>query len=380
MLTLVAARLGRAVINWQESHSSVVKSLLARTGGDEFVVMLHGPLGERMLEELACALHECLALPFRIGSKSVSVGASIGTAMSNAGHDSYDHLMRDADLAMYEAKRLGPSRTVGFTPALGLTVRRARELEQELRDAVVQNQFELYYQQIFSLGHEHDLVGFEALLRWNHPVRGVLGPEVFIACAEDTGLICTIGNWVLREACATIARMPPLDAATKPPFVSVNVAPEQFLQRHFGDQVRGAVMRSAISPSRLKIEITENVAIIDAAATAEVLASLRDFGIQASLDDFGTGYSSLSYLHALPLDSLKIDKSFVSSITEPKSQNIIRAILDMARDIDLVVIAEGIETKEQAQLLARFGCQQGQGFLFGRPRTEWHVLGLTAAA
>ncbi|WP_172799845.1 bifunctional diguanylate cyclase/phosphodiesterase [Croceicoccus bisphenolivorans] len=379
LLTLVATRLGRAVISWQENRIATVKTLLARTGGDEFVVMLQGLVDWPNLASLAEAIHECLSPPFRIGDQSVAVGASVGMATSDDGHDSYDRLLRDADLAMYEAKRLGASRTVSFTPELGLSVRRARELKQEVREAVAKKQFELYYQPIFSLDAEHTLCGFEALLRWNHPTRGVLGPDEFIDCAQDAGLMTALGTWVLRQACETIARMPPLAAARTPPFVSVNVAPEQFLQPNFADIVRGMVMETAISPSRLKIEITENVAIIDAQAAAEVLRTIRAFGVQASLDDFGTGYSSLSYLHNLPLDSLKIDKSFVASIHEPKSVNIIRAIVDLARDIDLVVIAEGIETKHQAQVLAGFGCKQGQGFLFGKPRPEWNVFGLTAA-
>ncbi|WP_225899851.1 EAL domain-containing protein [Croceicoccus gelatinilyticus] len=379
LLTLVAARLGRSVMSWQEHHRLGAKTLLARTGGDEFVLMLHGRFDSTSLNTLAETIHDCLAPPFRMGNTSVNVGASIGIATSNTVHESHDHLLRDADLAMYEAKKLGSRRTIMFTRELGTSVRRARQLEGEVRDAVSKGQFQLYYQPIFTLGPNTRICGFEALLRWNHPMRGLIGPDEFLSCAEDIGALSTIGEWVLQEACATIARMPPMAGAVESPFISVNIAPEQFLLPNFVKQVKSAVNGAGVAPSRLKIEITENVAIIDAAAAAEVLTEIRRWGVKASLDDFGTGYSSLSYLHQMPLDSLKIDKSFVASLHEPKNVNIIRAIVDLARDLELTVIAEGIETSEQARVLASFGCQQGQGFLFGKPRPQWNIFGLLAA-
>ncbi|WP_144096600.1 EAL domain-containing protein [Croceicoccus sediminis] len=379
LLTLVAARLGRAIMSWQEHHRLGAKTLLARTGGDEFVLMLHGHLDPKSLSFLAETIHDRLAPPFRMGNTSLNVGASVGIATGTTVHESHDHLLRDADLAMYEAKKLGQSRTVMFTRELGTSVRRARQLEGEVRDAVTKGQFQLHYQPIFSLGPNTRICGFEALLRWNHPMRGLIGPDEFLACAEDIGALSTIGEWVLYEACAAIARMPPMGYADDAPFVSVNIAPEQFLLPNFVDQVKSALNGAGVSPSRLKIEITENVAIIDAAAAAAVLTEIRQWGVKASLDDFGTGYSSLSYLHQMPLDSLKIDKSFVAALHEPKNVNIIRAIVDLARDLELTIIAEGIETGEQARILASFGCQLGQGYLFGRPRAQWDIFGLLAA-
>ena len=352
---------------------------LARVGGDEFVMLLDMLTDRRLPEFLANRLLVALREPMPIDGELVAVGASIGIAHGGGDYTSIEQIRRDADLAMYEAKGAGRDRIVTFTDALGSDVRRRMALERELREAIRENQFLLFYQPIFCLGDTPYLLGFEALIRWAHPTRGTLSPDAFIPAAEASGLIVFIGDWVMRQACTALARLHRLLPAHNRPFVSVNIAPQQFLQPDFTQSVRRAIADSGLPPRCLKLEVTEGVAIIDAARTRAVLEEIRAWGVQTSLDDFGTGYSSLSYLKNLPFDSLKIDRSFTASIDDPKSRDIIQTILDLAGKLGLTVVAEGIESSEQDRMLQSMGCTFGQGFHLAPPLEETAAFALAAA-
>ncbi|KUR79992.1 diguanylate cyclase [Novosphingobium sp. Fuku2-ISO-50] len=351
-------------------RANKTRATLARTGGDEFVVLLENIADEDLPMTIAASLLAELTLPFSIGRDEVAIGASIGIAQSNPTYRDYDEIQRDADLAMYEAKAAGRGKTVMFTEALGTEVRQRMSLERDLREAITEQQFVLHYQAILDLGTS-TVLGFEALVRWNHPRHGLIAPNDFIPTAEETGLIVFIGDWVLREACKAIGRLQAKGRDRNTPlFIAVNIAPQQFLQPDFVPYLRAMIMETGIPAECLKLEVTEGVAVLDAERTRQVLEQCRDIGIRVGLDDFGTGYSSLSYLHSLPFDTIKIDRAFVAAVDQSKSRKIVRTILDLAGDLDLTVVAEGIETAEQQAALTAMGCEMGQGFLLSRPLDE----------
>ncbi len=358
------------------------RATLARTGGDEFVVLLENVTDEQLPQTIADALQAELSLPFSVGRDEVAIGASIGIALSNAEYSDYDEIQRDADLAMYEAKAGGRGKTITFTHSLGTAVRDRMALERDLRDAIREDQFVLHFQAILDLA-AGTVEGYEALVRWNHPQRGLIPPGDFIPTAEATGLIIFIGDWVLREACRAISRLHvTLANGNAPdanmPWVAVNIAPQQFLQPDFIPYLRGVIMETGIPAQCLKLEVTEGVAVLDAERTRQVLEECRDIGIRVGLDDFGTGYSSLSYLHSLPFDTIKIDRAFVAALNQPKSRKIVRTILDLAGNLDLTVVAEGIETADQQAALTTMGCGMGQGFLLSMPLEELAAFALLA--
>ena len=349
-----------------------VKTLVARIGGDEYVVLVASDPLDFPVLDLSASLRGAMAKaePGLRNSARDGLAASIGIATAQGGRCDAYQLVKDADIAMYEAKAAGRGKTVEFTTVLGEASRRKQELEQDLRTAIAERQFELYYQPIRSATGDRHVRGYEALLRWNHPQRGMLSPSEFIPVAEKSGLIMFIGDWVLDAACETIARLAERGQPWSDRFVSVNVAASQFLNTHFSDRIRQLVMHHGIDPCQLKLEITESAAIIDLERTSEVLREVREWGVQTSLDDFGTGYSSLSYLQQLPFDTLKIDRSFVSAMRDPQSQEIVRTILELARTMKLGVVAEGIEDLEQQDMLTAMGCDFLQGFLLGHPQPE----------
>lgn len=354
---------------------------LARVGGDEFVIVLDALPNAGVAMDLACALIDALKPAIAIEDDSVNVGLSIGIAHSDEGYVNIEQIRQDADLAMYEAKSGGHGGVVTFSEALGTERRNRMALENELRDAIRERQFTLFYQPIFALGSFGKLRGFEALIRWNHPVRGLVEPGRFIPAAEASGLIVFIGDWVLRQACNAMARLhASLQAGghtpNELPYISINIAPQQFLQPNFSAHVQRVLLETGVPPECVRLEVTEGVAIIDPNQTRQVLEQVRSCGVKTSLDDFGTGYSSLSYLQNLPFDTLKIDRSFIASMDDPKSRNIIRAILDLAANLNLSVVVEGIETPEQSASLREMGCQYGQGFHLGRPLDETSAFAL----
>lgn len=351
------------------------RATLARVGGDEFNVLVDSFDAAAAVIRLTDTIHRCFAAPTVLAGKHIRCQASIGVAFGNRSYGDVEQMLRDADLAMYQAKSHGRGQSVTFTEQLGTEVRRRTQIEHELRRAIAERQFVLHYQPIVSLNDPNSICGFEALIRWNHPMRGLLLPAEFIDIAEQSGLILFIGDWVLREACAQASAWHWRTGGERLPFISINISPQQFLQPEFVDRVHAVLMESGITPATVRLEVTEGVAIMDAAQTSVILEKIRAWGVKTSLDDFGTGFSSLSYLQSLPFDALKIDRSFVAAMNgSNKSRGIVQAILDLAKTMDMTVIAEGIETAAQEELLRLMGCDMGQGFRYGRAETNTHAL------
>ncbi len=361
LLQQVAKRLSEAVR---------AEDTVARIGGDEFVVVLSA-LGD--IETAAAAATEMIAdkvlaalnMPYALGEASHRGGASIGVTLFHGERQSIDDLMKQADLAMYKAKESGRNKVRFFDPTLELTLRARLELENDLRIALEQGAFELYYQpQLAGAGL---LTGAEALVRWNHAQRGVVSPAAFIPLAEETGLILPLGNFVLETACRQLvawARLPEFSVLS----IAVNVSARQLSQDDFVDQVRSIVRRTGADPRRLKLELTESLLVNKVQETIGKMLALREFGIGFALDDFGTGYSSLAYLKRLPLDQLKIDQGFVRDVLDdPSDATIARTIVVLAKTLGLGVIAEGVETAAQLAFLHDVGCLAYQGYFFSRP-------------
>jgi EAL domain-containing protein (putative c-di-GMP-specific phosphodiesterase class I) len=269
---------------------------------------------------------------------------------------------------MYRAKENGKARTEMFDSGMHAKAVSRLQLEHDLRQAVEQKEFCVYYQPIIALETKH-LAGFEALVRWNHPRRGVVSPADFVPVAEETGLIVPIGQWVLEEACKKVREWQLASPGHRSLSLSVNLSGRQVAQPDVVDQIQHALQASNLQPHHLKLEITESVVMENAEAAAHTFKQLRALGVQLSIDDFGTGYSSLSYLHRFPLNYLKIDRSFVNRMTSDGDDAIVRTIATLARNLGMEVIAEGIETEEQYKKLKALGCEFGQGFLFSRPVT-----------
>lgn len=342
---------------------------VARLGGDEFVVMLEG-LSEQSVtavkqaEAIGTKILAAINQPFQLGTHEYISTPSIGVTLFE-GHDHTDELLKRADIAMYQAKTSGRNALCFFDPHMQHIISARVSLEDELRKALVGQQFQLYYQiQVEESGRP---VGVEALIRWFHPERGLVSPSEFIPLAEETGLILSIGQWVLEKACAQLSAWQHL-SMTNNLALSVNVSAKQFFQVDFAEHVQACILRHAINPKLLKLELTESILLKNIEDTIEIMNALGEIGVQFSLDDFGTGYSSLQYLKKLPLTQLKIDRSFVNDITIDKGdQAIVRTIVAMATSLNLSVIAEGVETEEQLQLLSSFGCTNYQGYLFSHP-------------
>lgn len=380
LLVATARRLGKALHAFVAAESLATRpaATLARVGGDEFVALMEGMRCDAA-ERLAASLHAALSEPFLIAQEWIRIGASIGIACSADHHSDFDQIQRDADLAMYAAKAEGRGTTVRFTDALGQATRRRAALDLELRKAIAERQFVLFYQPIMQMSGGRGPAGFEALIRWNHPERGLLPPSEFITQAEESNLIIFIGDWVLEAACTAMSRFHRRLPAEHRPFISINIAPQQFLQPNFVARVREVLMATAIDPTLVRLEVTEGVAIMDAKRTRAVLDEIREWGVRTSLDDFGTGYSSLSYLQSLPFDTLKIDRSFIAAMNSQRGRMIVETILSLARSMDMSVVAEGVESDEQSEMLQAMGCGLAQGYLYGRPCDERTAFALFAA-
>ncbi|MBV8856892.1 MAG: EAL domain-containing protein [Acidobacteria bacterium] len=340
---------------------------VARLGGDEFTILLEDLSVTEDAIEVATRVQEAVSQPFNIGGHEVFTTASIGIALSRTGYERAEDLLRDADTAMYRAKMEGKKRHVVFDKAMHDRAMELLQLETDLRRAISRNEFFLNYQPIVCL--ETGLVSsFEALVRWRHPERGLVMPSDFIPVAEETGLIIPLGAWVLNEACRQMRLWQRQGAADETVAVSVNLSSRQFSQADLIEQVAGALRESGLRPGSLKLEITESMVMENIDTAIDMLMQLRGLGVQLAIDDFGTGYSSLSYLHRFPIDTLKIDRSFVTQMTDnSENAEIVRTIVTLARSLDMAVVAEGVETADQLRQLGDLGCDFGQGYLFSRP-------------
>ncbi len=336
--------------------------IVARLGGDEFAVlrMQGGPSDES--GALAARLIDCLSAPYDIDGREVQITASIGIALAPRDGRTADDLMKNADLALYRAKTDGKRAFRYFEPDMDTERRERRSLENDLRTALANCELEVFYQPFVDV-RQAEIAGFEALLRWHHPVRGMVSPAKFIPIAEEIGMIGILGEWVLREACAAAATWPGELS------IAVNISPEQFRTGNLVEIVKEALGRSGLPPRRLELEITESVLLLESDATLQALHDLRQHGIHIALDDFGTGYSSLSYLRSFPFDKIKIDQSFVRELSSrPDCIKIVRSIAALSASLGMTTTAEGVETIEQFDQLKAAGCDQVQGFYFGRPQ------------
>ena len=341
--------------------------LVARLGGDEFVILLTEMLEPDDAMQVAERIQEDLKEPFDLNGRDLFISASIGIALSVDGFRTAEDMLRDADIAMYRAKTTGRARHQVFTEAMRIQATTRLQMETELRHALEHQEFEINYQPILNL-ETQVIKGFEALVRWRHPERGFIPPEEFIPTAEESGLILPLGRWILGESCRQLRHWQESMPHAESLVISVNLSAKQFLQSDLAEQVVEALESSGLPSRWLKLEITESYLIENSEKAVKVMNRLRDIGVELSLDDFGTGYSSLSYLHRLPVNSLKIDRSFVSQMAESEEHSeIVRTIVRLAQNLKMDVIAEGIETAEQLEQLNELNCGFGQGYLFARP-------------
>jgi diguanylate cyclase (GGDEF)-like protein/PAS domain S-box-containing protein len=335
--------------------------LVARIGGDEFVLILTDVSSQEEVEALCRRLIDSIELPMQIDDQQVFVSASIGIAMAPNDASEAAELLRYADMALYEAKAGGRNTWRFYAGDMNARIIERRRLESDLRFAIKHGELRLHFQPRFRIA-DGKMVGAEALVRWQHPVRGLISPDTFIPIAEETGLILPLSNWVLNAACESAVHWP------KQLFVSVNLSSTEFQRGNLVERVEQTLTEHRLAPERLELEITESVMLEDAVVALDIMRSLKRLGVRLSMDDFGTGYSSLSYLRSFPFDGLKIDRSFVNRLTESEDdQSIIQAIVGLGRALSLTVTAEGIETNEQLELLNAVHCDEGQGYLLSRP-------------
>lgn len=353
LLRAVAARL---------RECTTETALIARLGGDEFAVIDYVTNPAMEAAALAENIKKALCEPFDLGEHRVTVGTSIGIAIAPRDGNDSDVIMKSADLALYSAKSGGRGAFRFFEPELDELMHARRNLERDMRKALAQGEFELHYQPFVDV-ESGQARGFEALLRWHHPERGLVSPAEFIPLAEETGLILPLGEWVLRAACAEAAKWP------LALMIAINLSPAQFRSKELVSIIVGALAASGIAPQRLELEVTETVIMHDSEAVFAALGQLRELGVRIALDDFGTGYSSLSFLQKFPFDKVKIDRSFVSELSRRKGEahQIARAVVAFAVSLGKTTTAEGVETAEQLEILREEGCAEAQGYYFSRP-------------
>ncbi|MEK6333575.1 MAG: EAL domain-containing protein [Acidobacteriota bacterium] len=341
--------------------------MVARLGGDEFAILLDGIHNCSEAAEMARRIQEKLQSPFNLSGHEVFTTTSIGIALSSTGYDHPEAMLRDADTAMYRAKAQGKACYEVFDKGMHTHAVYVLQMENDLRRAIDREELRVYYQPIVSLDNGQ-LAGFEALIRWQHPERGFINPSDFIPLAEDTGLIVPLGLWILRKACQQLTKWQWQNPANRSLFMSVNLSGKQVAQPALVDQIRDILEETNVEARYLKLEITESAVMDNAETAVQLLKRLKGLGVQLSIDDFGTGYSSLGYLHRFPVNTLKIDRSFVGRIGEAAENiEIVRTIVSLAENMGMEVVAEGIETLSQLKQLSKLKCQYGQGYLFSRP-------------
>jgi len=348
-------------------------AFVARVGGDEFMILMPDDVRRETALTLAERLVEVIGKELEVDDYLSQVGVSVGIAVYPDDGVDAATLLANADSALYRAKREGRGRVCFFESEMDRELRDRRLLQHDLRQALEQNQLLVYFQPQARMDGE--VIGFEALLRWNHPTRGFVPPDQFIPLAEENGLIIQIGEWVLREACREAASWP------RPLQVAVNLSPVQFQAGDLERAIHQILLETGLAPTRLEVEITEGVLIGDFARALNLLRRLKALGIRIAMDDFGTGYSSLSYLQSFPFDKIKIDRSFISNLeATPQSAEIVRAVLSLAHALNIPVVAEGVETEAQRAFLEREACEEMQGYLVGRPDQIERYLALIGVA
>ncbi len=342
--------------------------LVARLGGDEFAILDSGPEAVAQQAATANTIVASLCKPIPAGGRQITIGASVGVAAFPADAGSAEELLRHSDLALYEVKSAGRNGYQIYSAELSSLLQRQKDLERELRSAAEAQTFELHYQPIVEC-RENRITGYEALIRWNHPVLGPIPPDVFIPLAERTGLMTDIGAWVISRACEDLALLPPGIR------MGINVSANQLRSAGLFEHIATTIERTGVDPCCIVFEITESVLVSNSDGARSLLGRLRDLGAQIALDDFGTGYSSLSYLQKFPLTEVKIDRSFIAGMFEQKAnQAVIRAVLGIGRDLDMEVVAEGVETDAQIQALSELGCRIMQGYYFGKAQPITDVV------
>lgn len=375
LLVAIASRLEATVRSTDSVARFGRNHTIARLGGDEFTILLEDISSALDVTRVAERISAELSTPYAVGGQELFPTASIGIALYNPSYQGPEEMLRDADIAMYSAKALGKGRYEIFDANMRANTIARLQLETELRRAVERKEFENYYQVIVNLNTGR-ICGFEALIRWKHATRGIISPGEFIPVAEETGLIVPLGQYVLKSACQQMRIWQTRYHHEPPLFVSVNLSARHFLQSDLVQQCRAVLYETQLSNSSLSLEVTESAMMPDPETAIELMNQLKALGIKISLDDFGTGYSSLSYLHRFPLDSLKIDRSFVSRIME--DDEIVRTIITLGRNLGLRVIAEGVETMEQVAKLRELGCEFGQGYCFSVPVNAQEATDLLA--
>jgi diguanylate cyclase (GGDEF)-like protein len=345
------------------------KDLVARLGGDEFAILLDDLNAFDEAVSIARRIQDSLIKPLEIDGHELYPSLSIGIALSSLDYQNVEEIVRDADTAMYHAKKTGKSRFVVFDADMHQQASELLRLDGDLRKAIENQELKLVYQPIVSIA-ERRVVGFEALIRWDHPELGAISPAKFIPIAEETNLIYKIGNWVLNEACSQLQEWTLNPAITSDLSINVNLSAKQLTDPSIVKTIRRILVQYDIHPKKLKLEVTESILMENESYSVKVLTQLRKMGIQLAVDDFGTGYSSLSYLHRLPIDTLKVDQSFISSIDEPQNNtsiNITNSIINLAHSIGVKVVAEGVERLYHLVWLEQQKCDYAQGFLFSQP-------------
>lgn len=342
------------------------QGVVGRFSGDDFAILLDGVNESLAAERFAEKLEIVMAEPFQLNERQIFTSASIGIAIAEERYTNAEEMLRDADIAMYYAKETQKGFVV-FDTIMHARAVMLLELETDLRVALDRGEFELFYQPLVDLDTV-GLMGFEALVRWNHPNRGLVTPDEFIAVAESTGLIVPMTSMLLRSACERLVSWQALGKAERNVLMSVNLSPGYLARRGVVDEIRSIIFETGIEPECLKLEITEAAVMETPETIVHVLRKIKDLGVRISIDDFGTGYSNLSYLHRFPIDTLKIDRSFVSTMEEgSENGEIVRTVISLAKTLKLSVIAEGIESIHQFHQLRILGCEYGQGYLFSRP-------------
>jgi len=353
----------------RDSPGTATEIVLFRLGGDEFTMLLDAVGDPSDAMRVARSIQTAVAEPFQVENREVRVSVSIGIALSTPAHERAEDVLKDADVAMRRAKALGGSRCEVFDEAMHTRAVGRLRLEADLRTAMTEHQFRVYYQPVVQLDTRR-IVSFEALLRWNHPVQGLISPYRFIEAAEDTGILVSIGHWLLLQACRQLrdAETPGQAGNSQSMNITVNISARQFADARLVNDIQDALQQTGIDPSRLQLEITESVAAADPKLTVTVLSHLKHMGIGVVLDDFGTGTTSLRALRQFPVDALKIDRSLVREMqTDRVTGDIVEMIIALAHKMNLKAIAQGIETPRQMERLVELGCEYGQGYFFSQP-------------